>query len=313
MDDGGGGGAVEAFGEHHDEVMAILLGKDDDGGVIIDGPVGAIPSPADFVVNCGSGEAGGKALAPIVEGVGIVDRWGGGLVEHGILDDKPLVGGEVGMFPVELEEANEVAGGRVEAGGGSTGKIEVGDESFDAGGALGVAVHEVGAAVVGFANHEVKAGTESEVAFGGGGKVGVGVGAASGNFAVAVVDVEEFVDGGGVENGIGLIAGDGGLVIEIINHDAEVDARVGARLGDPLVDYGLEVEEGGGVGLTRVIRGGRIVGSAGLTGFVGENGGGLVIGLQRAVEQAKADDGGDNQYEEGDEGDEVAFDGGGRS
>ena len=31
------------------------------------------------------------------------------------------------------------------------------------------------------------------------------------------------------------------------------------------------------------------------------------------MEQAKADDGGDDQYEEGDEGDEVTFDGGTRS
>lgn len=131
LGDGGGDGAADALGEDHNEIVTVLFGEDNDGGVVIDGPIGAVPSPADFVINLGGGEAGGESLAPVVGG--------GRLVKQGVLDSRPLVGGEVGVFPVELEQAGEVASGRVEAGVGGVGETEVRDEGLNAGGAVGVA------------------------------------------------------------------------------------------------------------------------------------------------------------------------------
>ena len=183
LDDGGGDGTANALGENYNEIVTVLFGEDNDGGVVIDRPIGAVPSPANFVINLGGGEAGGEPLTPVVGG--------GRLVEQGVLDGCPLVGGEVGVFPVELEQAGEIASGSVETGVGGASETEARDESFNAGSAVRVAAQRVGAAVVGLTDDEVKAGAESEVAFvGGGDEVGVGGVATGGDFAVAVVGIE---------------------------------------------------------------------------------------------------------------------------
>ena len=73
LDDGGGDGTTDALGEDYNNIVAVLFGEDNDGSVVIDGPIGAIPGPADFVVNLGGGEAGGEALTPVVGGGRLVE------------------------------------------------------------------------------------------------------------------------------------------------------------------------------------------------------------------------------------------------
>ena len=129
--------------------------------------------------------------------------------------------------------------------------------------------------------------------------MGVGGVATGGDFAVAVVGVEEFVDRSGVKDGVGLVATDDSLVVKVVNHHAEVNLGASAGVGDPLVQERLEVNQRGGGGLiggVRVGSGGGLV--RGVVRLVGEDGGSMVVGLQGAVEQAEADDGSDHQHEE---------------
>ena len=84
------------------------------------------------------------------------------------------------------------------------------------------------------------------------------------------------------------------MVVKVVNHHAEVNLGASAGVGDPLVQKRLEVNQSGGGGL---VGGVRIGGSGGLVRgvvrLVGEDGGSVVVRLQRAVEQAEANDGSD--------------------
>ena len=146
--------------------MTIKLWENYEGGIVINVPAASVPAPADFVVNFGDAEACGEALTPVVSGFG--------LVEHRILDFAPAVVAELGMCPVVAIKCSEVGGRGIEAGTSGVGEAKGINEAFDASVTGGIGAHGVGTAVVGFTDHEIETGGESERALVAGGDEGFG-------------------------------------------------------------------------------------------------------------------------------------------